>query len=150
MLKLNRRLIIEGVSLLYVSLMFYTALSKLINFELAREQFSMMPMLETWGNTVAWLLPVSEIILALIIFIPKTRNIGLAIGTGLMLFFTGYVIYIMNYHSHLPCTCGGLLQKMTWPQHLFFNSVFVLLGLIAMLLSRISERGVGHGHILPN
>lgn len=131
-----RNAFIEIVALLYVCLMLYTGISKLMAHEMTREQMAVMPLIGPVSGIVTWLLPLSEIVLAIALFIPATRMKGLYIGTGLMLIFTIYVAYIMQFHSHLPCTCGGLLQELTWSQHLIFNGAFVLLGALAILLGR--------------
>jgi hypothetical protein len=133
---MKKTTIIEIIAFLYTCLFLYTGIAKLTNYELSIEQNAIMPIVAPYTEIVSWLLPVTEIILAIVIFIPKTKMIGLYAGTGLMITFTGYVVYIMNYNSKLPCTCGGFLRELSWPQHLVFNSIFVVLGLIAILLSR--------------
>lgn len=136
MVNVKKSTIVEIIALLYVCLMLYTGISKLMDFTVSREQLSLMPLMEPISDTVAWLLPVGEIALAVILFIPRTRVIGLYLATALMVVFTLYVIYLIRYAPHLPCTCGGFLQALTWPQHLVFNIVFVLLGMWAIWLSR--------------
>jgi hypothetical protein len=53
-----------------------------------------------------------------------------------MLAFTGYVIAVVSFSKELPCSCGGVLQEMSWGQHIVFNIVFTLLALVAALLER--------------
>jgi len=43
---------------------------------------------------------------------------------------------MITYTPNLPCSCGGVLQQMTWNQHLIFNVVFTLLALFAIWLTR--------------
>jgi uncharacterized membrane protein YphA (DoxX/SURF4 family) len=126
----------ELIALLYVCLFLYTAISKLTTYEITREQMSIMPLVAPMSGIITWLLPVVEIILSLVIFFPRTRRMSLYAGTALMLAFTVYVAYMMKYYSHLPCTCGGILQALSWPQHLLFNGVFVLLGILAIRWGR--------------
>jgi uncharacterized membrane protein YphA (DoxX/SURF4 family) len=133
-----RNIIVEIVALLYVCLLLYTGLAKLMDYDLSREQMAVMPLVGPFSGIATWLLPISEIILAVIIFIPTTRIKGLYVGTLLMLAFTIYVAYLMNYHSHLPCTCGGFLKQLSWQQHLLFNGTFTLLGGLAIYLTKSS------------
>lgn len=56
--------------------------------------------------------------------------------TCLMVAFTSYIIYIIMFNAQLPCTCGGMLEMLSWPQHLAFNITFILLGIIAIILLR--------------
>lgn len=138
--KIFRSLSIDVISLLYVSLMVYTAISKVRTFTETREQLSLMPLLEQNSDIVAFGLPVLEVIIAMIIFIPRTRRIGLYLVTGLMILFTFYVAYLIKYHAHLPCTCGGFISALSWPQHLIFNSVFIVLGILAIYLDKRSKQ----------
>lgn len=131
-----RKVIAEIIALLYVCLMLYTALHKLIDYNLTREQMAMMPLLTPIAAVMVWLLPTTEIVIAALLFIPRTRIAGLKVVTALMIFFCLYIIYMMLYHEELPCSCGGLLEILSWPQHLIFNGAFIALGLIALAFSR--------------
>jgi hypothetical protein len=35
--------------------------------------------------------------------------------------FTTYIILILNFSSFIPCSCGGILEKLGWTEHLIFN-----------------------------
>jgi hypothetical protein len=102
----------------------------------------MMPLIGPYTEVISWLLPVIEIMIAIILIIPLTKIKGLFFATILMIFFTGYVGYIMTSNNHLPCTCGGFLQKLSWKQHLILNTSFVLFGLIALSLARMSRKKI--------
>ncbi|RXK81749.1 MauE/DoxX family redox-associated membrane protein [Filimonas effusa] len=134
-----KKVIVELIVILYASLFIYTAISKLMDYDLSREQLATMPLVGPISGVVVWLLPVSEILLALLIFWPQSRLKGLYLGTSLMLTFTLYVAYLMKFHNSTPCTCGGFLQSLSWPQHLLFNTGFVLIGCIAIFLEHKSK-----------
>lgn len=51
-----------------------------------------------------------------------------------MFLFTVYIFMILNFTSFIPCSCGGVLEKLGWTEHLIFNAVFVIMGLIAISL----------------
>jgi uncharacterized membrane protein YphA (DoxX/SURF4 family) len=131
-----RKVIAEIIALLYVCLMLYTALNKLRDYDLSREQMAMMPLLTPIAAVVAWLLPITEIVIAVMLFFPTTRITGLKVVTALMVFFCLYITYMMLYHKELPCSCGGFLEILSWPQHLIFNGIFIALGLMALKFSR--------------
>src|SRR3546814_1985099 len=103
-----------------------------MDYELNREQLSVMPLVSPFADILAWVLPLIEFAIAVIIFMPKSRTIGLLLGTGLMLSFKAYVALLMAQPGALPCTCGGFLKSISWPQHPVFNLVFVALGSIAV------------------
>ena len=51
-----------------------------------------------------------------------------------MVMFTAYIIAITRFSEYVPCSCGGVLQNMSWNQHLFFNIGFVLIALTGVIL----------------
>lgn len=131
---MKQKIFIEIVVFLYICLMLYTAASKLMDYQLTREQMSMMPLLKQAATVVVWLLPLTEIIIAVLLFFPKTRIKGLKTVTSLMIFFCIYIIYMMSFYKDLPCSCGGFLETLTWSGHLILNGVFIALGIIALFL----------------
>ncbi|NLU94868.1 MauE/DoxX family redox-associated membrane protein [Chitinophaga sp. Ak27] len=141
--KTFRTLSTDVISLLYVSLMLYTAISKVRTFTETREQLSLMPLMERYSDVVAFGLPGLEVIISILIFIPRTRRIGLYAVSGLMILFTIYVAYLIRFHPHLPCTCGGFISALSWPQHLIFNSAFIALGILAIYLDKRSRIDAG-------
>jgi hypothetical protein len=38
--------------------------------------------------------------------------------------------------NDLPCSCGGVIQQMTWQQHILFNVVFIILSRIGIIASK--------------
>ncbi len=58
---------------------------------------------------------------------------GLYGALVLMGIFTLYVGYMLIFTSGHFCTCGGILEKLTWPEHLIFNVIFTILAIMAVL-----------------
>jgi hypothetical protein len=133
---MKRTTIVELIALFFTMLFLYTGIAKLIDYNVAKEQIALSPLLAPVSSEVVIMLPLIEIIAAALLFIPSTRRIALIASLGLMLLFTAYVAYILLYNDQLPCTCGGVLQEMTWPQHLFFNIACISLLISAIFLNR--------------
>jgi len=129
-----RQIFIDIVAILMASLMLYTAKHKFADYDLNREQLELMPLIHSFAGLLVWALPVAEILIALILIIPRTRILGLYLVTGLMAVFSIYVVVLMNAPKAV-CTCGGFLQSLTWLQHLFFNIGCVAAGIIAIVLA---------------
>ena len=53
-----------------------------------------------------------------------------------MVMFTAYIYLILNYSDFIPCSCGGVLEDLSWTQHLIFNIVFIFLAGVAIFFSR--------------
>jgi len=133
---MKRSTIVEIIALLFVILFLYTGISKLMEYDVAREQIALTPLLAPIAGVIVIVLPIVEIIVSILLFLPRTRKLGLYASLALMMAFTGYVGYILSYNAELPCTCGGILQQMSWTQHLIFNGVAIVFALTAILLNR--------------
>jgi hypothetical protein len=129
---LKKSTLIEIIAILYMSMFLYTAISKWSDYTMTREQMALMPLMTPIAHIVVWLLPATEIAITLLIFFQQTRKKGLYAATMLMVFFTLYIIYMMLFYPHLPCSCGGFLTELSWPGHLVFNSAFIVLGIVAI------------------
>jgi hypothetical protein len=123
--------IISGILLL---LFLYTSLSKLADYQTFKNVLSASPLLKPVAGVVVWLLPVTEIMIVVLLFIPVMRLKGLYASFILISLFTLYLIYMIAFTPNLPCNCGGVLKLLSWPQHVFFNLFFILLSLIGILL----------------
>lgn len=136
-MKLNKNmknLTVELICLLYVSLFVYTAVSKLLDFENFRVQLGQSPILSAFASWITWSVPLIELLIAAMLLVSKYRISGLYFGLCLMTMFTVYIFIILHYSSFVPCSCGGILEKMSWNVHLFFNGVFILLAILAITL----------------
>ena len=131
--------ILNTISYLYALLFIYAATSKLLDFDTFRIQLGQSPLLSAFADWVSISIPGIEICIAIILLIPKFRLLGLYASYLLMSMFTTYIYIILNYSSFVPCSCGGILQKMTWNQHLIFNMVFIILAIIAIIISPINN-----------
>lgn len=137
-MKLNTktiRIIIETVSILYVLLFFYAAVSKLLDFENFQVQLGQSPLLSIYALWISWFVIIIEVFIALLLMFPKSRIIGFYAALSLMTMFTIYIFIILHFSSFVPCSCGGILEKMSWNTHLIFNGIFVLLAVVAITLS---------------
>lgn len=123
--------IISGVLLL---LFLYTALSKLWDYETFRFVLKRSPLLYHFGGFIAIALPIAELLVALLLFIPRMRITGLYVSFTLISAFTLYLIYMISFSPDLPCQCGGALSLLTWKQHIFFNLFFIFLSLCGLFL----------------
>ena len=134
-----RSIVIEVISFLLVLLFVYAALSKLLDFENFQVQLGQSPLLNQFAGEISWAVPLFEIIAAILLSIPKFRNVGLLMSFTLMVLFTAYIYFILNYSPFVPCSCGGILEKMGWKEHFIFNCFFILLTVTAILLLYVKE-----------
>ena len=116
-------------------MLIYAATSKILDFETFKIQLGQSPLLSAFAGWITIVVPTAEIFISILLLIPRFRFIGLFASYMLMVTFTAYIYIILNYSSFIPCSCGGILEKMTWNQHLIFNIVFIAFAVIAILLT---------------
>ncbi|TCD03161.1 MauE/DoxX family redox-associated membrane protein [Pedobacter psychroterrae] len=114
---------------IFIVLFVYTASDKLVNVKDFSEFLNRLEFIGPYGSVLAWMIPVVEIGISLMLLLPSFRAAGLIVSIGLMLLFTFYLVYMRIAYTHLPCHCGGVISKLTWLQHIWFN-----VGLIVLLL----------------
>jgi hypothetical protein len=129
-----KHLIVVSVSYATALLFTYAAVSKLIDFENFQVQLGQSPLLSAFAQYISYVVPISEIILAIALSNSKYRKVALKASYLLMILFTTYIYVIINFSAFVPCSCGGVLEKMTWSQHLAFNIIFIIALLFAIML----------------
>jgi len=123
---MKRNIILEIINILFIILFIYAATSKLLDFQKFRVQLGQSPFLTAHAGLIAWAIPLLEILIAVVFFIPKLRLYALYISLGLMVAFTTYIVMITRFSDYTPCSCGGVLEKLTWNEHLLFNTFFIV------------------------
>lgn len=127
--------IANAIASLFIFLFLYTALSKLLAFTAFRAVLSESPLIGSSAPVLAFVIPVAEVAIACLLFFSRSRGLGMAASLMLMFLFTAYVLYMLAFEPKLPCSCGGVIQQMSWPAHLAFNAVLTGLAFWGILLS---------------
>lgn len=134
-----KNIVVDIICLLFVLLFVYAATSKLFDFENFKIQLGQSPLLGAVANWISITVPVLEIIIAASLLLKRIRLLGLYACYLLMIMFTAYIYIILNYSAFVPCSCGGILEKMTWEEHLIFNMCFIILAIIGILFIPIKS-----------
>lgn len=130
---MKKAVIVDITSFLFILLFVYAALSKLMDVEKFSVQLGQSPLLTAFANWIVWIVPFSEIIIALMLMTERFKLIGFYAAFSLMAMFTTYIVIILNFTSYIPCSCGGILEKLGWTEHLIFNVIFTLLALTGII-----------------
>jgi hypothetical protein len=117
----------------------YTALSKLSAYDNFTAQLSKSPFITSYSNSIAWSIPAGEIIISLLLVLKRTRLLGLYASFLLMSLFTAYLIIMLNFSYYIPCSCGGVLQYLSWNEHIVFNAFFIVIAGAGVLLKENAE-----------
>ncbi len=144
----NKYYITETICLLFILLFIYASASKLMDFQHFRIQLGQSPLLSAFAEQISVIVPLSEIIICVLLLIPRYKAAGLFAAYGLMVMFTAYIFIILNYTSFVPCSCGGVLEKLGWQSHLVFNLFFVFLAVLGIVLYK--DNGTQKFHSVKN
>ncbi len=135
-------IVVNVISYFFILLFFYAAINKILDFENFQIQIGQSPLLTSFATFIAYSVISIEIAVCFFLAYPKTKGIGLLASLALMSAFTVYIFIILNYSDYVPCSCGGVLEEMTWAQHLVFNIFCVLLSLTAILVMRKKRQAI--------
>ena len=133
---MKRTIIIDIITVLTLSLFLYAAIAKVMDYTLFREQLAISPLLHPFAGFIAVALPVVEFGLVILLMVPRWRLKGLWSSALLLSLFIIYIVVMMLTSDHLPCSCGGLLEQLSWKGHIVFNGLFILLNAIAIRLEK--------------
>jgi hypothetical protein len=131
---LRKNTILEVISSLLIILFIYTALSKLSGYKTFTIQLSKSPFITSYAGSIAWSLPAGEILISLLLVFKRTRLIGLYASFFTMSLFTAYLMIMLKFSYHIPCSCGGVLQNLSWNEHIVFNVFFIIIAGAGALL----------------
>lgn len=131
--------VIPAVSYFFILLFCYAAISKIMDFENFRVQIGQSPILSAYAGLISYAVIITEMIIVILLVFTGTRRIGLYASTALMSAFSIYIFLILNYSDFVPCSCGGILEKMGWNEHLIFNISTVAAGIAALIMRSGNE-----------
>lgn len=125
---------VEIVSYFFILLFCYASISKIMDFENFQYQIGQSPLLSSFANIISYGILAVELFVSALLIFEKTRRPGLYFSFVLMVLFSFYIYIILSYSEFVPCSCGGILEKMGWRTHLIFNLATVALSASALLI----------------
>jgi len=72
----------------------------------------------------------AEFAIPVLLFFESTALYGYLLSFLLLLLFTAYILLMFLLSPFLPCSCGGLIESLSWRQHIFFNLAFMAISLL--------------------
>lgn len=129
-----KKIMADIVCALLIFLFIYTGISKLLDYNTFQRQLGQSPFITAYAGVLAWALPTGEIIIAGMLLFARTRLQGLYLSFFLMCLFTFYLAAMLQLSYFIPCSCGGVLQGLSWPAHIVFNIFFILLAATGVIL----------------
>jgi putative oxidoreductase len=134
---LKRQVVIECIAALLILLFLYASVSKFLDFKRFIDEMNNQPLPNSWTPFLVWGIPFLEIAISAALLFEYTRLLALYASLVLMTLFTIYAIMILaHFFPYVPCSCGGVIRKLTWPQHLVLNLFYVALSVLGLILQR--------------
>jgi len=139
-LLIKRNWLTDLLAAILIFLFVYTATNKLVGIDKFRSVIVRSPIIHENANLLSWFVPISELLTSLLLFFRWSRKYGFLVSAVIMGVFTLYIAYMILFSLHLPCSCGGVIAKMSCTQHLIFNIIFFFLSILGWRITRTMNK----------
>lgn len=137
MIKFNN--IVESIPILARTLLIilfgYATSSKFLDFSNFQIQLGQSPILTAYAGWVSWGIPIVELLIVAFLSFPKYVYHAFFASYSLMIMFTTYIIIILNFSDFIPCSCGGVLEKLSWTEHMLLNVLFIAIAILGIVFT---------------
>lgn len=134
---MKKELALKIIATLIAVMLFYAAASKLVDYDRSKEEMMNQVFPREIALVLVWAIPSVELLIVALLLFQGTRLMGLFAANGLLLAFSCYIVIAMTgAFGKIPCSCGGILENMSYGTHLLFNMFFMLLGLYGIALEK--------------
>jgi|ADGO01.1.fsa_nt_gi putative oxidoreductase len=134
---MKRKLIIELISFLLMSLFLYVAFSKWFAFRTFKNEIDNQPFPNWLTPWIIYSIPPLLVLIAIAVMFERTRRVGFLASLILMSAFSLYnAAVLLKFFAYIPCSCGGISKELNWTQQLYINLFFVVISLVGLLLHR--------------
>jgi len=134
---LKRQVVLECIAALLILLFLYASVSKFLDFKRFIDEINNQPLPNSWTPFLVWCIPLLEIAISVAVVFEYTRLLAFYASLVMMMLFTIYAILILtHFFPYVPCSCGGVIRKLTWPQHLILNLFYLTLSILGIILQR--------------
>ncbi len=135
--EIRAKIMPEIMAALLILLFVYAAASKLFDHAKFSEDMHNQPFPRWLAGALVWSVPAAELLITAGLLSERSRRRAFQASLILLTLFTLYIMAILlHWFPRVPCSCGGVIRKLTWIQHLWFNLFFMgLSGAGIVLLS---------------
>ncbi|WP_111672704.1 MauE/DoxX family redox-associated membrane protein [Algoriphagus litoralis] len=132
--------LVEVSALLLSFLYAYTAIAKIYDWQETKLAMYNQVVPDWSKDLLLFGIPGLEMVLAVMLLVPKFRRFGFRLSTLMMGLFTTYVAWVwFGLAGRVPCSCGGIISSLTWGQHLILNLVFLGISVFGIWVERRKE-----------
>lgn len=141
-----RQFILWTCCALLIALFMYASVSKIANPEMLVNDMQRQPFWPWLNNVFIVLIPTIEIAISAALIFDRTRIYGLWASLVLMAAFSLYtgLALLKVFGKDTPCSCGGVIHKLSWPDHLKLNIAYVVIAVIGIIAYYKKDKLPGH------
>jgi hypothetical protein len=126
-----------AVRLILAIVFLYAAIMKGMDFAVFVTDMKKSPLLEPYNTVILAVIVLSvEVTTAVLLTFKKTEGFALYLSFFIMLIFSLYLSVLYFNYENAPCSCGGILGRMSYPIHIAFNFSLTVLSLLAILIRK--------------
>jgi len=127
--------LVKLIAIALAVLLAYAAVDKLEHYTLFSLQLNRFPISIPVIHEQAWIVPVAELIIALLLLLPFSRLKALFASLFLLGMYTLYLTCMLDSRFYLTCKCGEPFQALSLKMHILVTLVCVLFTGVAVVLS---------------
>jgi hypothetical protein len=131
---MTTKTIIRIIALSLALLFFYAAVSKLDQYSIFRLQLQKFPLALPLVKQMAWLVPVTELVIAGLLLFPALQVKGLFSALFFLSLYTIYLTCMPDSRFTLPCRCGEPWPSFSVRSNMIFNLLCVLVASVGVVL----------------
>lgn len=131
---------IDYVAKFFGLLFILTAVVKLCNLDKFEAKLTAFPVLSSISAIVALLVPIFEITIAVLLFIRKTKHLGLHLACWWFILFTYFILLVIHTKSAVPYFYGHSWLSISFGPQLLFNNISIIFISIMLIRNRFTKK----------
>lgn len=132
---MKARTIIEIIASLLILLFLYSAAAQVAFHPTFKLQINRSLVNTPLSSLVAWLMPVTQLLLVYLLWRRSTRLAGLSCSLAAVSCYTIYLIIMLPKAWASSCNCGELIQAATLEINILINLAIILMIATAIILA---------------
>jgi len=128
------KIVVFIIRMLFILLFLYSGIAKLVNYTSFSIQLKEIYFIRPYSLWLTWFIPTIELLIACMLLIKPLLLKGLYACFFLTTLFTIYIIILSNIDNEIPCSCGGLLEKIPHAFHIIINLSLTTISLIGIYI----------------
>ena len=131
----TRKIIVEVICFVLLMFWFYEGIYKVAYWGSFSFYVKHAPIVKPVWQILAFGMPIGEIALAIMLFIPKLRTKALYISIGALMLFVFWIMSVYLFTHWLFWPYHALWEKPTWMQKMLISMGLAWAALVAVILS---------------